>query len=146
MAIRRDDFPLPDLTDEQTAPFYAGAGAGELRLPVCRTCGRFVWYPAATCPHCGGEGTSWVPTSGLGTLFTWAVVRRPFLSAFEEMVPFVTGLVALDEDPSVRIVTLIVDVEPDALVAEAPMQATFRPLRFPTVPDREVVAPMFRPR
>ena len=60
------------------------------------------------------------------------------------MVPFVTGLVALDEDPVVRIVTLIVDADPDALTVDRPMSATFRPLRFPTVPDREVIVPMFR--
>ena len=51
--------------------------------------------------------------SGRGTLFSWAVVRRAFLPAFDDMVPFVTALVALDEDPSVRIPTYIVDVDPD---------------------------------
>ena len=44
-----------------------------------------------------------------------------------------------------RIVTLVVDVDPAALAADLPMAATFRPLRFPTVPDREVVVPMFTP-
>jgi hypothetical protein len=27
MAIDRDDFPLPDLSDERTAPFFQAAGA-----------------------------------------------------------------------------------------------------------------------
>ena len=44
-----------------------------------------------------------------------------------------------------RIVTYIVDAEPGTLVADLPVAATFRPLAFPTVPDREVVVPMFRP-
>ena len=42
-----------------------------------------------------------------------------------------------------RIVTYVVDVEPDALADGLPLVVTFRPLSFPTVPDREVVVPMF---
>jgi uncharacterized OB-fold protein len=78
-------------------------------------------------------------------LFSWAVVQRPFLPAFEHMVPFVTALVAIDEDPAVRIVTYVVDADPEALTADQPVEVTFRPLSFPTVPDKEVVVPMFMP-
>ena len=78
-------------------------------------------------------------------MFTWTVVRRAFLPAFEEMVPFVTALVSLEEDPAVRIVSYIVDCEPDALAADLPVEAVFRPLQFPTVPDRSVPVPMFVP-
>jgi uncharacterized OB-fold protein len=61
------------------------------------------------------------------------------------MVPFVSALVALDDDPSVRMVTYIVDVPADELRAELPVEVVFRALRFPTVPEREVVVPMFAP-
>ena len=84
-----------------------------------------------------------MPVSGDATLFSWAVLRRAFLPAFETMVPFVTALVALVEDPSVRLCTYVVDSEPDVLTADAPVHVTFRPLSFPTVPDRSVVVPMF---
>ena len=80
-----------------------------------------------------------------GTLFSWAVVRRAFLPAFEDKVPFVTALVALNEDPSIRIPTYMVDTEPDALRADQPVVVVFRPLSFATVPDRSVVVPMFAP-
>jgi uncharacterized OB-fold protein len=84
--------------------------------------------------------------SGNGSLFSWTVVRRAFLPAFDDKVPFVSALVALDEDPAVRIVTYIVDAEPDALRADQPVAVTFRPLSFSTVPDRSVTVPMFSPR
>ena len=90
-------------------------------------------------------GCSGSSLSGRGTLFSWAVVQRPFLPAFAEQVPFVTALVALDEDPFVRIVTYVVDIEAEALVADLPLVVDFRPLSFPTVPDRSVVVPVFRP-
>src|SRR5690242_15860356 len=115
MAITREDFPLPDVDDPATAPFYAGAAAGELRVPRCGTCGEFVWYPEPVCPR-DGATPEWVAVSGRGTLFSWAVVQRAFLPAFADKVPFVTALVALDEDPRVRIPTLIVDAEPASLV------------------------------
>jgi uncharacterized OB-fold protein len=144
VAIRRDDFPLPDVDDELTGPFFAGAARGELVIPRCDACGDYVWYPQPACPRDGGSLT-WRAVSGNGSLFTWAVVRRAFLPAFEDRVPFVTALVALDEDPAVRICSYIVDAAPETLVADAPVAVTFRPLEFPTVPGRSVVVPMFAP-
>ena len=145
MAITRADFPLPDLTDPLSAPFFAAAAAGELRIPRCEECGAYVWYPQETCPADGGV-LVWTRVSGRGTLFSWAVVRRAFLPAFEDKVPFVTALVALEEDHAVRIATYIVDTDPDALVPDAPVEVEFRDLSFSTVPDTSVVVPMFRER
>lgn len=144
MAIKRPDFPLPDLDDPLTAPFFAGAARHELAIPRCTACEKWVWYPEAACPTCGCA-LEWRPTSGRGRLFSWAVVQRPFLPAFAEMTPFVTALVALEEAPEVRIVTYIVDTDPRLLTADLSLNVTFRPLSFPTVPDRSVVVPMFVP-
>jgi uncharacterized protein len=143
MAIKRDDFPLPDTADALTEPFYAAAAAGQLQIPRCATCGEFVWYPEETCPRDGG-GLEWTRVAGRGTLFSWVVVERAFLPAFADKVPFVTALVALTEDPSVRIPTYIVDADPASLRADAPVEVVFRELSFSTVPDRSVVVPMFR--
>jgi uncharacterized OB-fold protein len=144
MAIKRADFPLPDVTDALIAPFYDGAARGELTIPRCETCARFVWYPEQSCPR-DGSALVWIPVSGRATLFSWAVVRRAFLPAFEDKVPFVTALVALAEDPHVRLPTYIVDCAPESLVADAPVVVQFRALSFSTVPDRAVVVPMFAP-
>jgi len=142
MAIRRDDFPLPDVDDALTAPYFAGAARGELMITRCDACDQYVWYPAEHCPHCEGPLT-WTPVSGAGTLFSWAIVRRAFLPAFADQVPFVTSLVALAEDPAVRLPTYLVDADPETLRADEPVQVTFRPLSFPTVPGTSVIVPMF---
>ena len=143
MAITRAEFPLPDVSDELVAGYFVAAAREELSIPRCVKCARWCWYPEAACPACGGR-LEWTATAGRGTLFTWAVVERAFLPAFAEMVPFVTALVTLEEDPAVRVVTILVDCDPAELVVDQPMIVTFRPLRFPTVPDREVIVPMFR--
>jgi hypothetical protein len=46
----------------------------------------------------------------------------------------------------VRIVTCVVDADPRTLRADLPLEVSFRPLSFPTVPDRSVIVPMFEPR
>ncbi len=142
MAIKRAAFPLPDLDDPLTKEFFAGAARSQLVIPRCEACDRWVWYPEESCPGCDGALT-WTETSGRGRLFSWAVVQRPFLPAFAEMIPFVTALVSLEEAPEVRIVTYVVDVDPAELGAELRLAVTFRPLQFPTVPDRSVAVPMF---
>jgi len=144
VAIKRADFPLPDVDDPVVAPFFAGAARGELCVTRCTDCAQYVWYPQAACPQCGGA-LEWVAVSGRATLFSWTVVQRAFLPAFEDKVPFVSALVALDEDPAVRVVSYVVDADADALHADMPLEATFRPLSFATVPDRSVVVPMFTP-
>lgn len=145
MAIRRADFPLPDLTDERTAEYFAGAARGELLVPRCDACGSLCWYPMDECDRCDGGSFTWSAVSGRGRLFSWAVVERAFLPAFADLVPFVTGLVELAEDPTVRVVSYIVDVRPDDLRAGQELGVVFRSLRFPTVPGDGVVVPMFGP-
>ena len=54
-----------------------------------------------------------------------------------------TGLVTLEEDPSVRFVTGLVDCEPEELEAEMPVHVVFRPLRFSDV-ERQMMAPRKR--
>ena len=144
MAIDRASFPLPDIDDPSTAPFFAEAARQELVLPYCGACALHVWYPQPECPACGGE-LEWVGVDGRATLFSWAVVTRPFLPAFADRVPFVTALVALDVDPRVRLCTYVVDADPDDLRPDMPVEITFRDLAFSTVPGRKVTVPMFRP-
>jgi uncharacterized OB-fold protein len=139
----RSSFPLPDVTWPDGAEFWRGATESELRIPRCDACGKWVWYPKSECPACGGAAMTWTATSGRATLYSWSVVHHKFLDAFAQMVPYVTGLAALDEDPSIRVATRVL-ADPQVLAADMPLRVVFRPLRFATVED-EVMAPMFEP-
>ena len=138
------DFPLPDVDWEPTRPFWQAAAREELALPRCDACGKWNWYPPEQCRACGSERLAWTATAGRGTLFSWSVVRRAWVEAFASKAPYASGLVALEEDPAVRIVTLLVDCEPESLRIDMPLRAVFRPLAFPPNP-REVIAPLFTP-
>jgi uncharacterized OB-fold protein len=82
--------------------------------------------------------------SGRGRLFSWAVVTRAFLPQFAGNLPFVPALVALDEDPAVRLVTEIVDCGPDDLRFDMPVRVVYRPLAFEGI-EAQVMAPKFTP-
>ena len=140
----RAEFPLPDVTWEPTRPFWAAAARGVLMLPRCTTCSRLVWYPETPCRHCGGGELRWIEVSGRGRLFAWSVVRHAWIPQVADRLPFITGLVALEEDPSVRLVTHVVDCRPDSLRCDMPVSVVFRPLRYAGV-AREVMAPLFTP-
>jgi len=121
---------FPDLEFEPLRGFWDGARAGELRIPRCHACGAWIWYPRPTCPACKSPDVAWTATSGRGTLYSFAVVRRALWEPYAPFVPYATGLVALAEDPAVRIVTRFVDCDVDALRVDAPVRAVFRPLAF----------------
>jgi uncharacterized OB-fold protein len=141
----RAEFPLPDVEWEPTRPFWAGAARSELVLPRCDACGRFVWYPDGACRRCGGAAHTWTAVSGRGRLFSWSIVHRPFIPQLADLVPFVTALVAVEEDPAVRLATFVVDCPHDRLALDMPVAVTFRPLRFAGVAG-SVTAPLFAPR
>ncbi|MBM4270130.1 MAG: nucleic acid-binding protein [Deltaproteobacteria bacterium] len=140
----RAEFPLPDVAWEPTREFWSAAARDELRLPRCASCAAFAWYPGERCRSCGGAQLAWERLSGRATLFSWVVVRHPFLPQFRENLPLVTGLVAVDEDPRVRLPTRIVECTPEELAIDMPVEVVFRDLTFPGVAGH-VRAPLFRP-
>jgi uncharacterized OB-fold protein len=98
--------PAPDA---DSAPYWEGVRAGELRLQRCDECGLAVFYPRAVCPHCGGGRLSWFAAAGTGTVYSYTVVHRAF-GEFAGQVPFTVALVDLDE--GVRMMTRITGPSP----------------------------------
>lgn len=135
---------LPDTDWPETREFWAAASRNELAIPRCSGCGRYVWYPRPTCPACDCQDLAWETLSGRGSLFSWALVERALFAPFKSKAPYVTGLVALDEDPAVRIVTNLVDCDPERLEIDMPVRVVFRDLEFPDE-GRRVPAPFFVP-
>ncbi|MFP6599715.1 MAG: OB-fold domain-containing protein [Deltaproteobacteria bacterium] len=137
-------FPLPDIEAPETREFWAAAADGRLVIPRCSGCGVWNWYPAKTCTDCQSDDMPWTDTSGRASLFSWAVVGHRLLGAYQPMLPYTTGIVALEEDQAVRIVTTIVDADPARLEMDMPMRVVFRPLAIEGA-DPGLLAPMFTP-
>ncbi len=140
----RSDFPLPDLDWEPTRGFWLAAQREELAIPRCEACEAYNWYPLPRCRRCDAESLAWTPVAGRGALFSYGIVQRALFEPYSARVPYATGLVALEEDPSVRLVTLLVDCELASLRIDMPLRVVFRPLEFPDISGR-VIAPFFAP-
>lgn len=93
--------PTPN---EETAGFWEGCGAGELRMQVCTSCGRRRFPPRVMCPHCHSTERAWQTVSGRGTIWSYVVPHPPLLPAYELLAPYNVIVVTLDEDPSLRLI------------------------------------------
>lgn len=89
--------PIPQPTPD-TAPFWSATLEGQLSIQQCRACGKYVFYPRLLCPACLSSDLNWMVASGRGTVYSYTVVQRA-PAAFASLVPYVVGLIELDEGP-----------------------------------------------
>ena len=89
--------PLP-VADPVTRPYWESLKAHAMRLQRCESCARWVFYPRAVCPHCGGVSLEWRDVSGRGTLYSYTVVHRAPSAELQAETPYLVGLVDLEED------------------------------------------------
>ena len=90
--------------DADTAEFWARLDAGEFALQSCVSCERIRFYPQPLCPHCRSLDYVWRALSGRGTVASWTIVHHAVNAFFKPRVPYSVVLVALEEDPSVRLI------------------------------------------
>jgi len=131
--------PLPAITDD-TRPFWDGCRRHELVIQRCAECGTFRHLPTPVCWRCRGFTHEWVPVSGRGELFTYAVVHRPFLPDLAPHVPYTVVVVALEDAPGVRVVSNLIGATPEELRIGLPVEVVFEDV------GGEVTVPRFRVR
>lgn len=112
---------LPGL-DDVDSPYWTGGAVGELRIAFCQSCRRYLHPPEDRCPDCAGTLT-FVAVSGDATVFSYTVAHQQFHP--DVPTPFVIALVELVEQPGLRVVTNIVDCEPDAVRCGMPVRVRF---------------------
>lgn len=131
--------PLP-VADPDSAPFWEGCRAGELRAQRCASCGGWRWPPAGVCPHCRARGGIWTPLAGGGTVTSYAIVHRASHPAFAEAVPYAIVFVALDEAPDdLLLLSNLTACPPDRARVGLRVRVAFEPLA-----DGGAI-PLFRP-
>lgn len=114
--------PLPDVTPE-SEPYWKAAADEKLLLSSCPDCGLVIHYPRARCPDCFAE-TEWMEASGDGTVYSYSVTER--MEGWPEAnLPLIVAYVELTEGP--RIMTNLVDCEPDEISVGAPVSVEFVP-------------------
>jgi len=77
--------------------------------------------------------------SGKGTLYSYSVIMQASHPYFVDKIPYVIGIISIDEEPDVHLPTGIVDAEEAELRCGLPVEVVFR-----EVAD-SVTLPFFRP-
>jgi len=131
--------PRADLPTVETGtrPYWEAAKAGKLLIARCRACEKVHHYPRPFCPSCWSDDIEAIEASGRGTLYTYSTVFVNDLHPFKERLPYVAAMVELEEGP--RLMTNLVDCEPEDLAVGMAVEVTFRPL------TDELDAILFRP-
>ncbi len=123
---------LPPIDDE-AAPFFEGTRAGELRIPRCKETGRLVFPPRPLSPFAPGGELEWVTVSGRGRIWSFVVPHPPLLPQFAEVAPYNVVCVALEEDPTVRLIGNLLpregagigELDPATIEIGAPVRVVF---------------------
>jgi uncharacterized OB-fold protein len=127
--------PLPVAT-EWSEHFWEALAAGQFLLQRCNDCGRFAGYPKIFCPHCYSDALGWVESSGKGTIYTYSTIVSNPPSTFIDQLPYTIAIVELEE--GVRFLSRLVNVEPDAVRCDLPVQIVI-------TRDGDQVMPLFEP-
>jgi uncharacterized OB-fold protein len=142
MAEVASGFLLPDVDGPDSAPFWAGAARRELLVQACARCGRRRFPPRPMCPHCRSLETAWAPMSGRATVWSYVVAHPPLLPAYAALAPYNVIVVALDDDPGIRMVGNLVstpdgppnEIDPATIVIGEPVEVVFARVGDVTLP------------
>jgi uncharacterized OB-fold protein len=95
--------PPQPLPDADTIGYWTATQAGVLCLGRCEGCRRWAHPPTERCSSCGAP-LGFEPVAATGTLFSYVVVHQPCVPGYLESLPYLVGLIELDDQPGLRIV------------------------------------------
>ncbi len=106
--------PSPVITLD-SEPFWKGCQEGRFIIQKCEQCASLRWPPGPMCPEC--QSTNWVSlnASGGGSLYSWVIVTHPTHPAIADQVPYIVGMIELDE--GIRVVGNVLGIDPKDVMA-----------------------------
>ena len=111
-----------------TAPRYRLIGS------KCSTCGELFFPPRNACLSCLMPTKNGFKFSGFGDVLSYTVIHAA-PAGFQKEIPYIVGLVELEEGP--RVTAQIVDIDPEDMVLGLQVQTTFR--RYAAPPNSKSV-------
>jgi uncharacterized OB-fold protein len=129
--------PYVPIPDADSRSFWAAAAAGRLLIQRCPECEEAQFFPRPSCIHCQGSAVVDEYASGRAAVHSFTIVRRAPSRDLADRVPYVVALVDLDE--GVRMMTNVVDCDPDDVSIGMEVEATFQRL------SDDITLPLFRP-
>jgi uncharacterized protein len=127
--------PRPAMTSD-SLPFWTGGERGELLIEQCDACRYFIHPPTGFCPECESRETHYQPVSGKAFVETFTINHKQWMPGMPERM--VLAMVRLAEAPHVRLVTNIVDCDPDVVAFDMPVAVRFEQ-------NDDIWVPLFAP-
>ncbi|HEX9063540.1 MAG TPA: OB-fold domain-containing protein [Streptosporangiaceae bacterium] len=115
------EFVLRPVTTQDTAFFWDGLAAGELRIQRCPACGALRHPPGPMCPRCGAAEPGYQVAAGTGTVFSYVVHHHPPVPG--KTLPLVIALAELDE--GVRVLAEMPGIRPGQVEIGMPVRIGF---------------------
>ena len=128
--------PLPEICPE-TEEFWRATKRHELFLQRCNACGEVIHFPRVMCYRCLSEDLGWMKSSGLGTLYSFTIIRQPAYASFEPDVPYVYAIVDLDD--GARMISNVVHIDPESVRIGMRLCVTFE------AATADITIPKFEP-
>ncbi|MHC9294533.1 Zn-ribbon domain-containing OB-fold protein [Mycobacterium sp. LTG2003] len=104
--------PMPVKTPTST-PFWDALSEHRIVIQYSPSTQAYVFYPRVLAPRTLAADLEWREISGMGTLYTFTVARRPVGPHFADAVPQTLAVVEWDEGP--RFSTEMVEATPEDL-------------------------------
>lgn len=124
---------LPRL-DDLNRFFWTSGADGRLRFLRCADCGRFFHPPSPRCPHCLSADVGPDVVSGRGTVHSFTVNHQEWIPGSDA---YIVGLVSIAEQPDVRLMTNLLDVDSDEGLVGREVEVVFEH-------QDDVYLPLFR--
>ena len=125
------------MPDFDTVEWWMGTKEHKYLVRQCKVCGHKWFPPFPACSQCNSMDLGWFETAGKGVLHSYIVVTQPILGAFVEAVPYVVGLIELDDcheanGSLVRVGGVMLDEEEDIAIG-LPVQVEFEASTEPNI-------------
>jgi uncharacterized OB-fold protein/acyl dehydratase len=130
---KKPDLPPPP---RDSAFFWEGVEAGELRIQRCASCGTLRHPPRPLCFRCRSKEWDYVVASGRGEIYSFVVHHRPEVPGRTH--PFAIALVQLEE--GTRVVGNVIDADPSEVQIGMRVEVVF------VANERGRMLPQWRPR
>jgi len=127
----------PPLANATTLPWWEAAAEHRLVVQRCGDCGHTRHPPAPICPECRGDAVEWLELPGGGEVYTYTIMHRPV--AAEMTLPFVVAVVSLDDSGGLRMISNLVDVDPEGVAIGMRVELVWEDM------SDDLAVPRFRP-
>ncbi len=131
-----DSMP-PPLANTTTYPWWKAAAEHRLVVQRCTACQHTRLPPAPVCPECRAAESDWKEVSGRGEVYTYTLVHRAIAAG--QKLPCIIAVIALEDAGGVRIISNLVDVNPEELEIGLPVELVWEDM------SATLAIPRFRP-